>query len=294
MAEQTGTRDILPDPSELAKNYVRIAEQSQRIVTEFLARNAAEAKYGPDPYGVGRAFMELTAQMMANPAKIIEAQAELWNEYLKLWHSATRRMLGEQAEPVAQPAKGDSRFKDPAWEENFLFDFIKQSYLLTANWVQDRVAGIEGLDDHTKRKVAFYTKQFVDAMAPSNFVMTNPKVLRETIETRGENLVKGLGNLLKDLEAGKGTLQIRQTDMQAFEVGRNIAVTPGKVIFQNELMQLLQYEPTTDKVFKRPLLIIPPWINKFYILDLQPKNSFIKWATEQGHTVFVISWVIPD
>lgn len=294
MAEQTGTRDILPDPSELAKNYVRIAEQSQRIVTEFLARNAAEAKYGPDPYGVGRAFMELTAQMMANPAKIIEAQAELWNEYLKLWHSATRRMLGEQAEPVAQPAKGDSRFKDPAWEENFLFDFIKQSYLLTANWVQDRVAGIEGLDDHTKRKVAFYTKQFVDAMAPSNFVMTNPKVLRETIETRGENLVKGLGNLLKDLEAGKGTLQIRQTDMQAFEVGRNIAVTPGKVIFQNELMQLLQYEPTTDKVFKRPLLIIPPWINKFYILDLQPKNSFIKWATEQGHTVFVISWVNPD
>ena len=294
MAEHTTTRDTLPDPAELAKNLTRVTEQSQRIMTEFMTRNAGEAKFGPDPYGIGRAFLDMTTQMMANPARVIEAQAELWGQYLKLWHASVRRMMGEQTQPLVEPQKGDSRFKDPAWKENFLFDFVKQSYLLTAGWMQNTVESVEGLDEHTKRKVEFYTKQFVDAMAPSNFVLTNPQVLRETIESRGENLVRGLNNLLQDLDAGNGSLRIRQTDMSAFSVGENIAVTPGKVIFQNDLMQLLQYEPTTEQVYKRPLLIIPPWINKFYILDLQPKNSFIKWATDQGLTVFVFSWVNPD
>ena len=195
---------------------------------------------------------------------------------------------------MIEPAPEDRRFRDQAWSDNTLFDFIKQSYLLTARWLQGTVRDVEGIDERTARKVDFYTRQFVDAMAPSNFVMTNPEVLRATIESRGENLVNGLKNLLDDLERGKGRLAIRMTDMAAFKIGENIAVTPGKVVYQNDLMQLIQYAPTTEKVKRRPLLIIPPWINKFYILDLRPRNSFIRWAVEQGHTVFVISWVNPD
>ena len=190
--------------------------------------------------------------------------------------------------------KGDRRFRDAAWDNNTLFDYIKQSYLLTARWLQNTVREVEGIDARTARKVDFYTRQFVDALAPSNFVMTNPEVLRATIESRGENLLQGLKNLLDDLERGKGRLAIKMTDMNAFRIGENIAVTPGKVVFQNDLIQLIQYTPTTEKVQRRPLLIMPPWINKFYILDLRPNNSFIRWAVEQGHTVFVISWVNPD
>jgi polyhydroxyalkanoate synthase len=213
---------------------------------------------------------------------------------MRLWQSATERMMGGAPDPVAEPEQHDRRFTDPAWEENQLFDFVKQSYLLTARWLQATVEGIEGLDDKTAKKVDFYTRQFVDAMAPSNFLMTNPEVLRATLESGGENLVKGLQNLLDDLDRGQGRLDIKMTDYEAFEVGVNIALTPGKVVYQNELIQLLQYAPATDKVYKRPLLIIPPWINKFYILDLREKNSFIKWAVDRGHTVFVISWVNPD
>ena len=195
---------------------------------------------------------------------------------------------------MAKPEAADRRFKDEMWEENEVFDFIKQSYLLSARYMHGLVNGVEGLDEHTAQKVDFYTRQFVDAMAPSNFVLTNPEVLRTTIESGGENLVKGLNNLLSDLERGKGQLSIRMTDYDAFKVGDNIAVTPGKVVYQNDLIQLLQYQPATATAIDRPLLVVPPWINKYYILDLRPKNSFIKWAVDQGHTVFVISWVNPD
>ncbi len=188
----------------------------------------------------------------------------------------------------------DRRFRDQAWSDNALFDFIKQSYLLTARWMHGAVGQVEGLDAHTARKVDFYTRQFVDAMAPSNFVLTNPEVLRATLESGGENLANGLKNLLDDLERGKGRLQISMTDPSAFRIGENVAASPGKVVYQNPLMQLIQYAPTTERVKRRPLLIIPPWINKFYILDLRPQNSFIRWAVGQGHTVFVISWVNPD
>jgi len=295
MAEAREPRTEIPDPAELSRNLATIAEQSQKILADFMARNAEAGKAGsPDPLGIGRAFMDMTTRMMAQPDKLVQAQTELWNQYMRLWHHAARRMLGEEPEPVVTPQKGDNRFRDPAWEENFLCDYIKQSYLLTSRWLQEQVRQVEGMDEHTAEKVDFYTRQFADALAPTNFVMTNPKVLRETIDSGGQNLVRGLQNLLRDLEAGKGELRIAQTDASAFSVGENIAVTPGKVIFQNDLMQLLQYEPSTEQVYKRPLLIIPPWINKFYILDLRPENSFIKWATEQGHTVFVISWVNPD
>lgn len=295
MAEDKGADVKVIDPAELSQAMANIAERAQRIVSEFVSRQAGET--GPqnlDPLNIGNAFMEMTAKMMSDPVKLVEANLTLWNDYLALWQNTARRLFGEHAEPVAKPDPADRRFKDEMWEENEVFDFIKQSYLLSARYMHGLVHGVEGLDDHTAQKVDFYTRQFVDAMAPSNFVLTNPEVLRTTIESGGENLIKGLNNLLDDLERGKGKLSIKMTDYDAFKVGENIAVTPGKVVFQNDLMQLLQYEPTTETVADRPLLVVPPWINKYYILDLRPKNSFIKWAVDQGHTVFVISWVNPD
>ena len=270
----------LPDPVELSKAMTRIASRSQRLVTEFLRRqgNGGPSMGHADPLNIGRTFFEMTARMMAQPQHLLQAQVQLWQDYLNLWQRSARRLFGHEAEPVAVPTKDDRRFKHEAWSENQLFDFIKQSYLLTARWMQSTVKDVAGLDDKTAKKVDFYTRQFVDAMAPSNFVMTNPEVLKATMESGGENLVKGLENLLKDLERGKGRLSISMTDVEAFKVGQNIAVTPGKVVFQNELMQLLQYDPVTEEVAKRPLLILPPWINKYYILDLRPTNSFIKWA----------------
>ncbi|HET6521871.1 MAG TPA: class I poly(R)-hydroxyalkanoic acid synthase [Geminicoccaceae bacterium] len=292
------------DPEELVEIMGEIAGKSHRLVQEFLERQrrtngaaavgAATAAAKPDPLNVGQAFLELTARMMANPAQIAQAQFTLWQDYMRLWQSTAQRMLGQGTGPVVRPQRGDRRFKDPAWDDNALFDFIKQSYLLTARWMMSTVGEVEGLDEKSKQKIDFYTRQYVDAMAPSNFVLTNPEVLRATVESRGENLLRGLRNMLDDLERGKGRLAVKMTDTEAFEVGRNIALSPGKVVFQNDLMQLIQYEPTTEQVHKRPLLIIPPWINKYYILDLQPKNSFIKYAVDQGFTVFVISWVNPD
>ncbi len=292
---QRGPDIKLPDPVEFSRALAKIAERSQRLVSEFLARQQGDRHVGmADPLNVGSAFIQMTARLMANPAKLVEAQVSLWRDYMSLWQNTTRRWLGSEAEAVAEPHTEDRRFKDPSWEENQLFDFIKQSYLLSARWIQKTVSEVDGLDDKTAKKVDFYTRQFVDAMAPSNFVMTNPEVIRATVESSGENLVKGLGNLLEDLERGKGKLHIKMTDMEVFKLGENIAVTPGKVVYQNDLLQLIQYAPTTEEAFRRPLLIVPPWINKFYILDLREKNSFIKWAVSEGHTVFVVSWVNPD
>ncbi|MEE1556263.1 MAG: class I poly(R)-hydroxyalkanoic acid synthase, partial [Alphaproteobacteria bacterium] len=274
---------------------IKVAEQCQTLVNDFLQQQVKNGgQSDPDPMNIGPAFMELTAQMMADPAKMVEAQMDLWQDYMNLWQNAAKGMLGEGAEPLITPGKGDKRFRGEEWENNQIFDFIKQSYLLTSRWVQNTVHEVDGLDEATARKVDFYTQQFTDAMAPTNFVATNPEVLRETVESKGENLVRGLSNMLEDLERGKGKLAIKMTDLDAFKVGENIAVSPGKVIWQSDLMQLIQYEPTTEQVRKTPLLIVPPWINKFYILDLKPQNSFIKWAVEQGLTVFVISWVNPD
>jgi polyhydroxyalkanoate synthase len=286
---------VLPDPAELSRQMAELAEKSQRLVADFLSRQNGEGGIGmATPMAIGSAFFEMTARLMSDPSPLVQAQLALWNDYMSLWQRTTQRFLGGEADPVIDAASEDRRFRDKAWSDNALFDFIKQSYLLTARCVQGAVKNIAGLDERTARKVDFYTRQFVDAIAPSNFVMTNPEVLRATIESRGENLFNGLKNLLDDLERGKGRLAISMTDMTAFKIGENVATTRGKVIYQNELIQLLQYAPTTETVKRRPLLIIPPWINKFYILDLRPRNSFIRWAVEQGHTVFVISWVNPD
>ena len=214
--------------------------------------------------------------------------------YLDLWGSAMRRLAGEEAMPAIAPSPRDKRFADPEWKSNQFFDFVMQAYLLTTQWAQDLVRNAEGVDPHTRKKAEFYVNQITNALAPSNFVLTNPEVLRETLSSNGDNLVRGMKMLAEDIEAGNGTLRIRQSDPANLVVGVNMATTPGKVIFQNELMQLIQYAPTTENVLRTPLLIVPPWINKFYILDLRPEKSFIKWCVDQGVTVFVISWVNPD
>ena len=296
MAEVLAPEIKLPDPVEVSKAVSQIAERSQRLVSDFLQRQSAQNALAlVENPGIGKAFLEMTQRLMADPFKLMEAQVGLWTQYVSLWQQGAAAMLGQRgADPLVKPARSDKRFKHEDWEHNALFDFIKQSYLLTSQWVQSTVAGVEGIDERTKKKLEFYTKQFVDALAPTNFAATNPEVIRTTLETGGENLLKGLTNLLEDLERGKGSLSIRMTDLTAFQPGVNIAATPGKVVFQNELMQLLQYSPSTESVYRKPLLIVPPWINKFYILDLREKNSFIKWWVDQGFTVFVISWVNPD
>ncbi|MBO6519715.1 MAG: class I poly(R)-hydroxyalkanoic acid synthase [Rhodospirillales bacterium] len=296
MADDGNDAKPLFDAEKNAEIYADFAERSQKIVNAFLDRQTSGENYTvADPVEIGRMFMDASLKMMSNPQKFAEQQAKLMQGYAEIWQATAKRMAGEDdVDPVIEPAKDDRRFKDNAWSEETVFDFIKQSYLLTSDWLQSQVSDVDDVDDKTREKLKFYTRQFVDALSPTNFVATNPKVLKMASETKGENLVKGLDQLLKDLERGQGELRISMTDTDAFELGKNVAVTPGKVVFQNDLIQLLQYEPTTEKVAKRPLLIVPPWINKFYILDLQPKNSFIKWATDQGHTVFVISWINPD
>lgn len=281
------------ESEKLQEAFKDIATRSQKLLQEFSQRYQADGKQ-VDPLHLTQTFMDFTAKMLADPNRLVQAQVELWQQYMKLWQVTAQRMMGQTVEPVAEPARGDKRFNDPAWKDEVVFDYLKQSYLLTARWLQGTIKQVEGVDDKTARKVDFYTRQFIDAVSPSNFAMTNPQVVKATVESKGENLLKGLQNLLADLERGKGQLAIRQTDMDAFKVGENIATTPGKVVYQNEIMQLIQYAPATEEVHEVPLLIVPPWINKFYILDLKPENSFIKWATEQGYTVFVISWVNPD
>jgi len=283
------------DIEALSQSYVDFYQRSQKIMTEFCKQSMEDKDYQfSDPILIGKAFMDLASKMSADPSKLFEAQGRLLAGYGELWQQTLQRISGEHNEPVINPDKSDKRFKDDAWNEDIVFDTIKQTYLLTSNWLQNVVSDVDGLDAGTRKKVDFYTRQFVDALSPTNFVATNPKVLKKTIDEKGENLIRGMENLLRDLEKGKGQLRISMTDNDAFTLGENIAASKGKVIYQNDMMQLLQYNPSTDKAFKRPLLIVPPWINKFYVLDLQPKNSLIKWAVDQGHTVFVISWVNPD
>jgi polyhydroxyalkanoate synthase len=264
------------DLVRLASGLAEVAARSQRLTVNFLTRRPELGSL--DDLGIGRAFLDLTTKMMSDPLSIAQAQLELWADQARLWQHATGRLFGF-AGTSGRPSGKDQRFQHPAWTEHFAFDYIKQSYEIFAGAILSAVHHVEGLDPKTEHKVQFYTR-FVDALAPSNFMATNPEVLQETIETGGQNLLKGLTNLLNDLERGRGKLAITMTDPNAFRVGENVATTRGKVIFQNELMQLIQYASSTDEVKRRPLLIIPHWINKFYILDLQPKNSFIKWAVD--------------
>ena len=293
--QEQAERPPLPDPAEVAKTYAEVAQRASKLLTDHVHRQMEKGIAAPaDELGIAQAFMDMMAKMLSNPYKLAQAQMNLVWDYFSLWQHSMLRFAGMDAAPVATPAKDDKRFKDEQWEGHFLFDFIKQSYLITARHIHDAVRNVEGMDENTEKKVNFFTRQFIDALSPSNFALTNPEVFRETVKTHGQNLIKGFNNLLRDIEEGEGSLKIRMTDTTAFELGKNVATTPGKVIFQNDLIQLLQFNPATKEQYKRPLLVFPPWINKYYILDLREKNSFIKWATDQGHSVFVISWVNPD
>ena len=286
----------LPDPAELVRSFVEVAQRASKMMARYVEKKSSEGFSMPaDEMGLAKAFMDLSTSLLTNPQKLVETQMKFMREYLSLWQYSASKMMGVASFPaVAAPLKTDKRFKDEDWENNFLFDFIKQSYLLTANHLNSVVSEAEGLDESTQKKVSFFTKQYTDALSPTNFALSNPEVVRETIKSKGQNLIKGFDNLLRDIETGDGQLRIRMTDPDAFELGKNVATTPGKVVFQNDMFQLIQYDPSTPQQFKKPLLIVPPWINKYYILDLRDKNSYVKWATDQGHTTFIMSWVNPD
>jgi hypothetical protein len=285
----------LPDPAEVAKTYAQVAERASKLLGEHVQRQLKRGITPPaDELGIAQAFMDMTSRLLSNPYKLAQAQMGLVWDYYTLWQQSMLKFMGVDAAPVVTPVKGDNRFRGEEWESHFLFDFFKQSYLISARHIHDVVSNVEGMDEHTLQKVNFFTRQTINAFSPSNFALTNPEVLRETVRSHGQNLLKGFNNLLRDIEDGDGQLRVRMTDTTAFELGRNVATTQGKVVGENALMQLLQFNPTTEQQFKRPLLIVPPWINKYYILDLRESNSYIKWATDQGHTVFVISWVNPD
>ncbi len=293
--ENVLSADQLKMVETLSANLARAAITAQGAITEAALRQADRpAALTPDPFHVGPALNEVMSRLAAQPDRLMRAQADLFGQYMDLWQSVARRAAGEAVKPVVTPAAGDKRFNDPDWASNPMFDLMKQSYLLSSNWLNGLVAEVEGVDPATKRRVEFFTKMLTDAFSPSNFLISNPAALREVVQTQGQSLVRGMENFAADLERGGGQLAISQTDLAKFKVGENVATAPGKVVYQNDILQLLQFAPTTDTVCEIPLLIFPPWINKFYILDLRPENSMIRWLTGQGFTVFVASWVNPD
>jgi polyhydroxyalkanoate synthase len=289
---------LVKDPEQFALNLARMVEQAGKAASAWAEpREKGEVRDSvSEPMAdMVKTFSKLTEYWLSDPSRALEAQTRLFAGYMNVWSSAIQRIgSGEQVEDTVQPERGDKRFQDPEWGRNAFFDFLKQTYLVTSRWAADLVEHAEGLDEHTRHKASFYVKQVSNAISPSNFILTNPELFRETVASNGENLVRGMKMLAEDLEAGKGDLKLRQADNSQFEVGRNLATTPGKVVGRSDVAEIIQYNPSTKKVLKRPLLICPPWINKFYILDLNPQKSFIRWAIEQGHTVFVISWINPD
>jgi polyhydroxyalkanoate synthase subunit PhaC len=285
------------DAESFALNVARAMENSGKALAAFMKPRESGEVVDKPPNEMTEVVKTLTAvaeYWLTDENRAADLQTKLAKGYLDLWGSAARRLAGEDAPRAISPSPRDKRFADPEWKSNQFFDFMMQAYLLTSNWANDLVRNAEGLDPHTRKKAEFYVNQITNAISPSNFIMTNPEVLRETIASSGDNLVRGMQMLAEDIEAGHGTLKIRQSDPANLAVGVNMATTPGKVIYQNDLMQLIQYQPSTETVLRTPLLIVPPWINKFYILDLRPEKSFIKWCVDQGITVFVISWVNPD
>ncbi len=294
--QASGIEDYLvKDPEEFAVNVSHMMEEAGKVAAAWSApREAGEVRdtVAEPMADMVKTFSRLTEYWLSDPSRALEAQTRLYSGYMEAW----TRSMAKLADPDAPaPAEApDKRFKDPDWGRNAFFDFLKQTYLVTSRWANDLVEHADGLDEHTRHKAEFYVKQISHAISPSNFILTNPELFRETVSSNGANLVRGLKMLAEDISAGKGDLKLRQSDASRFEIGKNIATTPGKVVARSEVAEIIQYEPATKEVLKRPLLICPPWINKFYILDLNPEKSFIRWAVEKGHTVFVISWVNPD
>ncbi len=285
--------DRMQQIETLSVNLAKAAMTAQTVLakTVFKQPDTSSGAAPVDPFQVGPAMTEIVGSLVQNPDKLVEAQSELMTGYLKLWGDMSRKALGVE---IAAKGKPDKRFADPRWEQNLVFDMMKQSYLLSSNWINKLISGVEGVDPHAKRRAEFFTKLLTDAMSPSNFLMSNPAALQTLMDTNGESLVKGMEKFADDLARGDGKLMISQADYSHFKVGESVATTPGKVVYRGPYFELLQYSPTTEQVREIPLLIFPPWINKFYILDLQAKNSLIKWLVDQGFTVFVTAWVNPD
>ena len=285
------------DADQLAKNIAYLIEQSGKAMAAYLKpREAGENRDNAvgEIADVVKTLGQVAEYWISDPKRTLEAQSSLVKGYMELWSQTMRRLSGETTTPVAKPGDKDKRFVDPEWSENPFFDTVKQAYLITVNWAERMVREAESLNEHTKHKADFYVRQLAGGISPSNFVLTNPELFRETLGSNAGNLVRGMKMLTEDIEAGRGDLKIRQSDASQFEVGKNLANTPGKVIYENDLFQLIQYAPATETVTAIPILIVPPWINKFYVLDLTPEKSLIKWMVDQGLTVFVISWVNPD
>ncbi len=285
------------DIEALTRNIAKLVEESGRAMAAYIKpreEGTLKLGYSDEVADAIKTLAQVLEYWYADPQRTVDMQSRLGKNWLDLVASTARRLAGEPTAPVATPDPRDKRFSDPEWSSNQYFDFLKQAYLLTADWARHLVDKADQLDPAVRQKADFYMRQLVNAASPSNFLLTNPELLRTTLNENAGNLVRGFHMLAEDIEAGGGELKIRQSDSSKFEVGRNLAVTPGKVIYQNALMQLIQYTPSTEKVLVRPLLVVPPWINKFYVLDLAPGKSFIKWCVDQGLTVFVISWVNPD
>ena len=283
----------IQDAELLTRNMLRYWEESGRVMAGLMGKVGPMAP-SPEMTEAAKAFGEIAQHWMAEPHRFAAAQQELAGEFIDLWTRTFTRNVGLEARPLATPEAGDNRFKDAEWSSNPYFDYWKQAYLLTSRWSEQLVADTHGVDERTRQKADYYLRQLTSAASPSNFPMTNPEVLRETLATSGENLVRGMEQLAADLDKSSGQLKISQTDLAAFEVGRNLAVTPGKVVFQNAILQLIQYTPTTPEVASVPILIVPPWINKFYILDLTAQKSFVRYLVGQGFSVFLVSWANPD
>lgn len=282
---QPATTNLDADAIARFQQWTDLMGRGQQTMLEFLTRET-DALPNADPLGLAATWQRVMGAWMSEPSKVLELQGRYITDAMTLWQS----FLSPDAAKSPVADQKDKRFASEAWRETPAFDFMRQSYLLASNYWLEATHSLEGLEEKEQARARFLVKQFVDAMSPSNFALTNPEVLTKTIATGGSNLMKGLDHLLDDLKAGR----MRMTDEQAFEVGRNVAVTPGKVVHENRLMQIIQYAPTTDSVHETPLLIFPPWINKFYILDLTPEKSFIRWAVSQGLTVFVVSWKNAD
>ena len=288
---------IVKDPEALTVNFARTVEQLGKAASAWLAPRESGEKVdgGAEPMvDMVKTLSKVSEYWLADPRRTLEAQTMLLGSYFNIWSRTLNRLGGQETDAAPDPHARDKRFADEDWVKNPFFDFLRQAYFVTSDWAEKLVADADGLDEHTRHKAGFYVKQIASAISPTNFITTNPQLYRETVASNGENLVRGMKMLAEDIAAGKGDLRMRQTDASKFAVGENMALTPGKVLAQSDVCQVIQYDATTDEVLKRPLLICPPWINKFYILDLNPAKSFIKWAVEQGHTVFVISWVNPD
>lgn len=283
------------DPNYIKHVMESLTEHGLRIFNQCVAyQNSAQSRHPIfNPWMVSQVFNEASITLLKDPDRLMQKQQQLLEGFIDLFNYVEAKKKNQDATPAVTHDAKDKRFASPHWENHLFFDFMKQAYLLSSNWLKETVRDLDGVDEKTAKKIEFYTAQMVDAASPSNFVLTNPDVLRETIESAGENLLKGFQSFVEDLERGDGKLIIKKTDLQAFRVGENIANTPGKVVYRNELMELIQYNPVCEKVYETPMLIIPPWINKFYVFDLSEPNSFIKYALEQGYTVFVISWINP-